>query len=148
MPGVNKVVLIGRVGKDPEVRNTQAGQKIVTVSIATSEVWKDRSSGERKEKTEWHRVVVFNERSADFVEQYVRKGALLYVEGKLATRKWVGQDGVEKYSTEIVVENFNGRLDRLDKPDDAGGEAPARAARPAGRVAGVTPVDLDDEIPF
>lgn len=111
---VNKVILVGNLGRDPESRSTQDGMKIVQLSVATSESWKDKTSGERKEKAEWHRVVVFNERLADVAEKYLRKGSKIYVEGQLATRKWTDKDGAEKYTTEIVLSRFKGELTMLD----------------------------------
>lgn len=111
---VNKVILIGNVGKDPEIRTTQDGRKFANLRIATSETWKDKNSGERKEKTEWHAVVVFNDALAKVVEQYVRKGSKLYIEGQLQTRKWQDQTGADKYSTEVVLQGFNGVLTMLD----------------------------------
>lgn len=111
---VNKVILIGNLGRDPEVRSTQAGRKVVNLAIATSETWKDRNSGERQERTEWHRVVIFNERLAETAERYLRKGAKVYVEGQLQTRKWTDQSGAEKYTTEIVLQQFRGELTMLD----------------------------------
>ena len=111
---VNKVILIGNLGKDPEIRNTQAGTKICNLTIATSENWNDRTSGERKERTEWHRVVIFNEGLCKVAEQYLKKGAKVYIEGALQTRKWTDQQGVEKYSTEVVLQNFNSTLTMLD----------------------------------
>jgi single-strand DNA-binding protein len=166
---VNKVILIGNVGRDPEVRNTQDGAKIVQFSIATSETWNDRASGERKERTEWHRVVVFNDRIGDVVEKYVRKGSKVYVEGAIQTRKWTDQSGQEKFTTEVVIGKFRGELTLLDSR--GGGEgagegggggyqrserapAPARAAPPAAGRSGPSwdapkgGSDLDDEIPF
>lgn len=120
---VNKVILVGNVGKDPEVRSSQDGSKIVNFSLATSETWNDRASGERKEKTEWHRVVVFNDRIGDVVEKYVRKGSKVYVEGALQTRKWTDQSGQEKYTTEIVIGRFKGELTLLDSRNaGAGGD--------------------------
>lgn len=159
---VNRVILVGNIGKDPEVRSTQEGGKIVNLTLATSETWNDRSSGERKEKTEWHRVVIFNDRVAETVERFVKKGAKLYVEGSLQTRKWTDQQGQEKYSTEIVVGRFNGQVTMLDSQNssrssgEAGTESQApRAAsqpterRPGGGQKGKTYAgDLDDEIPF
>jgi single-strand DNA-binding protein len=166
---VNKVILVGNMGKDPEVRTTQDGTKIVNLTLATSETWNDRASGERKEKTEWHRVVIFNDRVADVAEKYLKKGAKIYVEGSLQTRKWTDQSGQERYTTEVVIGRFNGNLTMLDTRSGGGGEmgdsggggyrerTPA-AARPAGgggRGGGATPSwdapkggDLDDEIPF
>jgi single-strand DNA-binding protein len=111
---VNKVILIGNVGKDPEIRRTQDGRPIANLSIATSESWRDKNSGEKKEKTEWHRVVVFSEPLCKVIEQYVKKGAKLYIEGALQTRKWTDKDGVEKYSTEVVLQGFNGQMTMLD----------------------------------
>jgi single-strand DNA-binding protein len=117
---VNKVILLGNVGKDPETRYTQDGKAIVNLSIATSEFWRDKSSGERKEKTEWHRVVIFNENIAKVAEQYLKKGSSVYIEGQLQTRKWTDKDGVEKYSTEIVLQGFNSVLTMVGgKKDDA-----------------------------
>lgn len=139
---INKALIVGNVGRDPEIRNTQSGEKIATLSVATSESWKDKASGERKEKTEWHRVVVFNDRLADFVQQYVKKGSKVYVEGALQTRKWE-KDGVERFATEIVLTKFRGEIQLLDsrKVDESADEAPAKAAPKAGK-------DFDDDIPF
>jgi single-strand DNA-binding protein len=164
---VNKVILVGNVGKDPEVRSAQDGTKIVNFSLATSETWNDRASGERKERTEWHRIVVFNDRVADVVEKYVRKGSKLYVEGSLQTRKWTDQSGQEKYTTEVVISRFKGELTMLDgrggeggMSDSGGGgyqpreRAPARAGGGERRGGGAPSWDapkggdLDDEIPF
>jgi single-strand DNA-binding protein len=157
---VNKVILVGNVGKDPEVRTTQDGSKIVNFSLATSETWNDRASGERKERTEWHRVVVFNDRIGDVVEKYVRKGSKLYVEGSLQTRKWTDQSGQEKYTTEVVISRFRGDLTMLDgaRSGEGMGDGGSRSssARPTpARPAGGGPSwdapkggDLDDEIPF
>ncbi|WP_428486984.1 single-stranded DNA-binding protein [Rhodopila sp.] len=119
---VNKVILVGNLGKDPEVRSTQDGSKIVNLTLATSETWNDRASGERKEKTEWHRVVIFNDRTADVAEKYLKKGAKIYVEGSLQTRKWTDQQGQERYTTEVVIGRFNGQLTMLDTRS-GGGEA-------------------------
>lgn len=162
---VNKVILVGNVGKDPEVRNSQDGSKIVSFSLATSETWNDRASGERKERTEWHRVVVFNDRIGDVVEKYVRKGSKLYVEGAMQTRKWTDQSGVEKYSTEVVIGKFRGELTLLDSRGggegasggEGGGYQPRERASAAAKPgASRGPAweapkaggDLDDEIPF
>ncbi len=166
---VNKVILVGNVGKDPEVRSGQDGSKIVNFSLATSETWNDRASGERKERTEWHRVVVFNDRIGDVVEKYVRKGSKVYVEGSLQTRKWTDQSGAEKYTTEVVIQRFRGELTLLDSRGGGGGDemgggggggyAPReRSSAPAQRSGGggARPSwdapkgggDLDDEIPF
>ena len=122
---VNKVILVGNVGKDPEIRRTQDGRPIANLSIATSESWRDKSSGERKEKTEWHRVVVFSEPLCKVIESYVKKGAKLYIEGALQTRKWTDQAGVEKYSTEVVLQGFNSVLTMLDGRAGAGAGAGA-----------------------
>jgi single-strand DNA-binding protein len=118
---VNKVILVGNLGKDPEVRTMPSGEKMVQFSLATSESWRDRGSGERKEKTEWHRVVIFNENLARTAEQYLRKGAKVYVEGQLQTRKWTDNTGAEKYSTEVVLGKFRGELTMLDGRAGAGG---------------------------
>lgn len=118
MASVNKVILIGNVGKDPEIRSTQDGREIANLSIATSESWKDKNTGERKEKTEWHRISIFNEGLVGVVKNYVKKGSKLYIEGQLQTRKWTDKDGVEKYSTEVVLQNFGGTLVMLDSKKD------------------------------
>ena len=161
---VNKVILVGNVGADPEIRRTQDGRPIANLRIATSEQWRDKGSGERREKTEWHNVVVFNEGLCKVVEQYVKKGAKLYIEGALQTRKWTDQSGVEKYSTEVVLQGFNSTLTMLDGrsgggggnfADDAGGDfgssgpsmaPPRRAVASAG--GGGRNNDMDDDIPF
>ncbi len=118
---VNKVILLGNLGRDPEIRNTQDGNKIVNLSIATSEKWKDRMSGEPRERTEWHRVVIFNENLARLAEQYLRKGSSVYLEGQLQTRKWTDQQGVEKYTTEVVLGRFRGELTLLGGRGEGGG---------------------------
>lgn len=156
MGSVNKVILVGHVGKDPEVRRTNDGRPIVTLSVATSEAWRDKATGERKEKTEWHRVVVFNEPLAKVCEQYLKKGMKVYIEGKLQTRKWADQAGVEKYTTECVLTGFNSQMVMLDKLGNGGPPAPTSAdeygntrvrvphdAAPSGRNS-----DMDDDIPF
>ena len=159
---VNKVILVGNLGKDPEVRHTQDGKAIVSLSIATSESWRDKSSGERKEKTEWHRVVIFNENLAKVAEQYLKKGSTVYIEGQLQTRKYTDKDGVEKYSTEVVLQNFRGELTMLGgRPGtgDSGGAASYGggddfgASSPMERPRTSSPKqsfarDLDDEVPF
>ncbi len=155
---VNKVILVGNLGRDPEVRHTQDGKAIVNLSLATSEQWRDKNSGERRERTEWHRVVIFNERLGEVAQKYLHKGSKIYIEGQLQTRKWTDQSGVEKYSTEVVLQNFRGELTMLDSRGGgeagAGGyEAPAAAAGAApGGGGGGAPApagaDLDDEIPF
>jgi len=118
---VNKVILVGNLGRDPEIRHTQDGKKIVNLSIATSESWKDRNTGERKERTEWHRVVIFSEGLANISEQYLRKGSKVYLEGQLQTRKWTDQSGQDKYSTEVVLQGFNCTLTMLDGREGGGG---------------------------
>jgi single-strand DNA-binding protein len=149
---VNKVILVGNLGKDPEVRRMTSGEPVVNLSIATSESWRDKASGERKEKTEWHRVVIFNKNLAEVAEKYLRKGAKVYVEGQLQTRKWTDKDGAEKYSTEVVLQNFRGELTMLDSRN--GGEGGGGGGFGGGRSgAGEAPAsfqrdDLDDEIPF
>jgi single-strand DNA-binding protein len=120
---VNKVILVGNVGADPEVRTLPSGNKVVNLTVATSENWKDKNTGERKEKTEWHRVVIFSEGLARVAEQYVKKGSKVYLEGSLQTRKWQDQSGQDKYSTEVVLQGFNATLTMLDAP---GGNKPAQ----------------------
>lgn len=158
---VNKVILVGNLGKDPEVRRTNNGDPIVNLTVATGESWKDKATGERKEKTEWHRVVIFNENIARVAEQYLKKGSKVYLEGQLQTRKWTDQQGVEKVSTEIVLQKFRGDLTILDSnrgssSDDMGPSERAyrqedeQDKRQAGNVAGGRGLssDLDDEVPF
>jgi len=118
---VNKVILIGNLGRDPEIRTTQDGTKVCNLSVATSENWRDKTSGERREKTEWHRVVVFNDRLVDVIERYLKKGAKVYLEGALQTRKWTDQSGAEKYTTEIVLQKYRGELTMLDGRGGGGG---------------------------
>lgn len=118
---VNKVILIGNLGRDPEVRSMNNGGKVVNLSLATSETWRDKNSGERQEKTEWHRVVIFNEKLGEVAEKYLKKGAKVYVEGALQTRKWTDKDGAEKYSTEVVLQRFRGELTMLDGKGGGGG---------------------------
>ena len=159
---VNKVILVGNLGKDPEIRRTQDGRPIANLSVATSETWRDKATGERKEKTEWHRVVIFNEGLAKVAEQYLKKGSKVYVEGALQTRKWTDQSGVEKYSTEVVLQGFNSNLTMLDGRGGGGGSfgeepggdfgssgpvssAPRRAVAAGG---GSRNSDMDDDIPF
>jgi single-strand DNA-binding protein len=124
---VNKVILIGNLGRDPEIRTTQDGTKVANLSIATSENWRDKNSGERREKTEWHRVVVFNDRLVDVIEKYVKKGSKVYLEGALQTRKWTDQSGAEKYTTEIVLQRYRGELTMLDGRGGGGGDEMADA---------------------
>ncbi len=158
---VNKVILVGNLGRDPEVRHTQDGRPIVNLSLATSESWRDKSSGERKEKTEWHRVVIFNENLAKVAEQYLKKGSTVYIEGQLQTRKYTDKDGVEKYSTEVVLQNFRGELTMLGgRPgsgdsaggygggDDFGSASPMERPRSGGGAKPSFSRDLDDEVPF
>jgi single-strand DNA-binding protein len=162
---VNKVILVGNLGKDPEVRNAQNGTKIVSFTMATSDTWNDKASGERKEKTEWHRVVIFNERLGDVAERFLRKGRKVYVEGALQTRKWTDQSGAEKYTTEVVIDRFRGELTLLDSRSDGGeggmggggmgggggGSRSGGGGMSGGGSASWEPPkggDLDDEIPF
>src|SRR3954451_13273087 len=159
---VNKVILIGNLGKDPEIRRTQDGRPIANLSIATSETWRDKNSGERKEKTEWHRVVIFSEPLCKIGEQYLKKGAKVYIEGALQTRKWTDQSGVEKYSTEVVLQGFNSTLTMLDGRSGGGGgnfasddggdfgsSSPSSSApRRAVAAGGGRNSDMDDDIPF
>jgi single-strand DNA-binding protein len=172
---VNKVILVGNLGRDPEMRSTQDGQRIANFTLATSESWRDRGSGERKERTEWHRIVIFNERLAEIAEKYLRKGSKVYLEGQLQTRKWTDQSGQEKYTTEVVLSRFRGELTMLDGARDGGragagggamepaydeGYGPGDSPRyggtgpSGGGTGGAAPrgrspsADLDDEIPF
>ncbi|HXL99789.1 MAG TPA: single-stranded DNA-binding protein [Rhizomicrobium sp.] len=146
---VNKVILIGNLGKDPEARRMTSGELMVNLSVATSENWRDKASGERKEKTEWHRVVIWNENLAKVAEQYLRKGSKVYLEGQLSTRKWTDKDGVEKYSTEVVLNRFRGELVMLDtKGGDGGGERIARGGGGGEAPANFDRAEMDDEIPF
>jgi single-strand DNA-binding protein len=143
---VNKVILIGNLGKDPEIRHTQDGKVIANLSLATSETWRDKASGERKEKTEWHRIVIFNESLAKVAEQYLKKGSIIYVEGTLQTRKWTGLDGAEKYLTEIVLQAYNGALTMLGgKP--RGDDPPIKQSSTQAAEKSFNR-DLDDEVPF
>lgn len=154
---VNKVILVGNLGRDPEVRHSQAGAKIVNFSLATSESWKDRSTGERRERTEWHRVVIFNEHLAGIAEQYLRKGSKVYIEGSLQTREYE-KDGIKRYSTEVTLQPFRSELTMLDTKggggdfaSNGGGEPDyARSGNGGGDSGGAPPRggDLDDEIPF
>jgi single-strand DNA-binding protein len=139
---VNKVILIGNLGKDPEVKTMQSGGKVCNLSIATSESWKDKASGERKEKTEWHRVVVFNEGIIKVCEDYLKKGAKVFIEGQLETRKWTDQSGADKYSTEVVLRPFRGELTMLDTRSGQSAQTQQQTqAPPKGN-------DFDDDIPF
>ena len=159
---VNKVILVGNVGRDPEIRSTQDGLRIANLSLATSESWRDKNSGERKEKTEWHRVAVFNERLVDVIEKYVKKGSKLYIEGALQTRKWTDNSGQERYTTEVVLQRFRGELTMLDGRSGGSGEGFAvegpdeEAPRASFEKSASAPrtsrapssQELDDEIPF
>ncbi|KKB82888.1 single-stranded DNA-binding protein [Devosia limi DSM 17137] len=165
---VNKVILVGNLGADPEVRSLPSGGKVVNLSIATSESWKDKNSGERREKTEWHRVVIFSEGLARVAESYLRKGSKVYIEGQLQTRKWQDQSGADKYSTEVVLQGFNSNLTLLDgrgdgdnagggdnggfrgtrQSDNAGGAGGGGARRPSSNAPAFEPGGMDDDIPF
>jgi single-strand DNA-binding protein len=167
---VNKVILVGNLGKDPEIRRTQDGRPIANLSVATSENWRDKNTGERKEKTEWHRVVIFSEGLCKIAEQYLKKGSKVYLEGQLQTRKWTDKDNIERYSTEVVLQGFNSTLTMLDGKggggggmgagDDSqdynsafgggGGSSAPRERKPAmaGAGGGGKRDDMDDEIPF
>lgn len=154
---VNKVILVGNLGQDPDIRTMQSGDRVANFSIATSESWNDKASGERKEKTEWHRVVCFNQGLVKVIENYVKKGAKVYIEGQLETRKWTDQSGVEKYTTEVVLRPFRGELTMLDSRN-AGGSSfqdnapPPYEAQPMGGGGSSQPAaqvdELEDEIPF
>ncbi len=158
---VNKVILIGNLGGDPEVRRTQDGRPIATINIATSEIWRDRTSGERREKTEWHRVVIFNESLAKIAEDYLKKGAKVYVEGQLQTRKWQDNQGQDRYSTEVVLQGFNATLTMLDDrregsgyraggngPEDYGIDGDRAAGRSSSKPSQSLERELADDIPF
>jgi single-strand DNA-binding protein len=164
---VNKVILIGNLGRDPEIRTTQDGTRVANLSIATSETWRDKGSGERREKTEWHRVVVFNDRIVDVAERYLKKGATVYIEGQLQTRKWTDQSGVEKYTTEVVLQKYRGELTMLGGRGDSGGMGGGEPdsgygnggggygggsgggyGGGSGGGGGRSGGDLDDDIPF
>lgn len=147
---VNKVILIGNLGRDPEIRSLNSGDRVCNLRIATSESWRDKSSGERKEKTEWHSVVIFNDNIVKVAENYLKKGSTVYVEGSLQTRKWTDQQGVEKYSTEIVIQRFNGQLTMLGGRGDGGSREDAAQAKGGGGGSdGFTGTyDLTDDIPF
>jgi len=156
---VNKVILIGNLGADPEIRRTQDGRPIANLRVATSETWRDKATGERREKTEWHRVVIFNEGLCKIVEQYVKKGSKVYLEGALQTRKWQDKDGQDRYSTEVVLQGFNSQLTMLDKMGGGGdfsseaggsdfGSSGPQTRKPVPVGAGGKRGDMDDEIPF
>jgi single-strand DNA-binding protein len=159
---VNKVILIGNLGADPEIRRTQDGRPIANLRVATSDTWRDKATGERREKTEWHRVVIFNEGLCKIAEQYLKKGSKVYLEGALQTRKWQDKEGQDRYSTEVVLQGFNSQLTMLDRAgsggasgggDDFGSSGPgmARERKPAmagAAAGGGKRDDMDDEIPF
>jgi len=151
--GINKVILIGNLGADPEIRHTQDGRPVANLRVATTETWKDKQSGERRERTEWHRVVIFNEGLCRIAEQYLKKGSKVYLEGQLQTRKWTDREGNERYTTEVVLQGFNAQLTMLDS---RGGGEGARAGNDFGSAGPMErpkaeesfAADLDDEIPF
>ncbi len=162
---VNKVILVGNLGRDPEVRHTQDGKPVVTLNMATSESWKDKNTGERKEKTEWHRVVIFNENLCRVAEQYLRKGSTIYIEGALQTRKWTDNAGIDKYTTEVVLQRYRGELTMLGGRNDggsssygggdnmsSGGGSSSGGSSSGGSSGGGSfgggSADIDDEIPF
>ncbi|WP_300297971.1 single-stranded DNA-binding protein [Ferrovibrio sp.] len=161
---VNKVILVGNLGRDPEIRSMQSGEEIAQLSLATSETWRDKASGERKERTEWHRVVIFNENLVKVAKQFLKKGSKVYIEGSLQTRKWTDKDGAEKYTTEVVLQRFRGELTMLDGRGEGGGSSGGDdygsggssggfggGGSGSGRSGGGSPArrdDLDDEIPF
>jgi len=160
---VNKVILVGNLGRDPEIRSLQSGEEVAQLSIATSETWRDKASGERKERTEWHRVVIFNENLVKVAKSYLKKGSKVYIEGALQTRKWTDKDGAEKFSTEVVLQRFRGELTMLDGRsegggggsyggggDDYGSSGGASGGGRSGGGGGSAPRrdDMDDEIPF
>jgi single-strand DNA-binding protein len=159
---VNKVILVGNLGADPEIRRTQDGRPIANLRVATSDSWRDKTTGERREKTEWHRVVIFNEGLAKIAEQYLKKGSKVYLEGSLQTRKWQDQSGQDRYSTEVVLQGFNSQLTMLDRAgggaggeashDNGGGEfgsaGPTATRERKPVTAGAKSADMDDEIPF
>ena len=161
--GINKVILVGNLGRDPEIRSMQSGEEICQLSVATSDTWKDKASGERKERTEWHRVVIFNENLVKVAKQYLKKGSKIYIEGSLQTRKWTDKDGAEKFTTEVVLQRYRGELTMLDGRGEGGGGSssggddygstggPSGGYGGGGRSGGGAPPrrdDLDDEIPF
>lgn len=154
---VNKVILVGNLGADPEIRQTQDGRPVANFSVATSESWRDKNSGEKRERTEWHRVVVFNEGLCRVIEQYVKKGSKVYLEGQLQTRKWQDKDGQDRYTTEVVLQGFNSSLQMLDGRNSGGDGDYSRASQGGGgsdfgqsgpSFGGGGSADLDDEIPF
>jgi len=151
---LNKVLLIGRLGNDPEIRTTQDGRSVVSFSLATSDTWRDKNTNERKERTEWHRVVIFNEGLSKIVEQYVKKGSRVYLEGQLQTRKWQDQSGQERYTTEIVLQNYSGNLTILDSSGDGSSSIPSSSSSQIDQFNQTSSSsdeiadEFDDEIPF
>ncbi len=146
---VNKVILVGNLGKDPEIRSTKDGKEIANFSVATSESWKDKSSGERKSKTEWHRVSVFSQGLVGIIKSYVKKGTKVYIEGQLQTRKWTDSNGVDKYTTEVVLQNFNSTLQLLDsKGSNSGGGSFDNGGSSSSGGSDISVEEIDDEIPF
>lgn len=146
---LNKVLLIGRLGNDPEIKQMQNGKSVARLSVATSESWKDKNSGEKKEKTEWHRVVIFNEGLVNVVQQYLKKGAQIYIEGQLSTNKYTDKDGQEKYSTQIVLQGYNSTLKMIgggSKMTDSSIDQSSSSSLPSDEIS--PPSDLDDEVPF
>ena len=153
---VNKVILVGNLGSDPEIRRMNSGDQVATLSIATSESWRDKNTGERKDRTEWHKVVIFNENLVKVVEQYLKKGAKVFIEGQLQTRKWQDQNGIDRYTTEVVLQKYRGELQMLDSRGDDGGSNTttntqnsaigSQYAAQKGRTSYQTP--LDDDVPF
>jgi len=161
MAGVNKVIIVGNLGRDPEARSMPSGDRMVTFSVATSETWKDKQSGERREKTEWHNIVIFNSHLAKVAENYLKKGSKVYLEGALQTRKYTNRDGQEVRTTEIVLQNYRGELQMLDSRGEGGGGGYSGggsgggggsrdygSSKPAGGSGPATDYDLDDEVPF
>jgi single-strand DNA-binding protein len=149
MSSLNKAMLIGNLGKDPESRNLPNNNNVVSFSLATSESWRDKQTGDRKEKTEWHNIVIFNENIGKVVEQYCKKGSKVYIEGVIKTRKWQDKDGNDKYTTEIVIENFNGKLVLLSGARDNGGDGDERSSnRSSSRSSGGSKPPIDDDVPF
>jgi single-strand DNA-binding protein len=150
---INKVILVGNLGRDPEIRTLNSGDRVANLSVATSEAWRDRNSGERKERTEWHRVVIFNDNLVKVAESYLRKGSKIYLEGALQTRKYQDQSGAEKFSTEVVLQKFRGELTMLDGRADGAREFDAGGYAAGPKTGGSGPredfsADMDDEIPF
>lgn len=148
MSSVNKVILVGNLGADPEIRRTQDGRPIANLSVATSESWRDKNSGERRERTEWHRVVIFNEGLCRIAEQYLRKGSKVYLEGQLQTRKWQDQSGADRYSTEVVLQGFNSNLTMLDGKGEQTPASEPQGSYEAASGGSVGHSGPDDEIPF